>query len=103
MMMILMIIDHDGHDDHEDDDESETRMARGRRIRPDQVNKTQHKVSRSGTLVVELVVLLLLVVLLAHTSSRANATIGTETHRAGSCYQRCAGVGLVGQLSSYYE
>ena len=53
MMMILMIIDHDGHDDHEDDDESETRMARGRCIRSDQVNKTQHKVSRLHTPVVD--------------------------------------------------
>ena len=40
-----------------DDDESVSGMARGRRIRSDQVNKTQHKVSRCHTPLVEMVVL----------------------------------------------
>ena len=62
-----------------DDDESWSGMARGRRIRSDQVNKTQHKVSRLHTLV------------FAHTSSTASITtstfsIGTETHTKGICY-----------------
>ena len=48
--------DADDDDDEEDDeDESGSRMARGRRIRSDQVNKTQHKVSRCRTPLVELV------------------------------------------------
>ena len=49
--------DHDYDDDQDDDDEDESksRMARGRRIRSDQVNKTQHKVSRCRTPLVELV------------------------------------------------
>ena len=45
--------DDDFDEDHADDDESETRMARGRCIRSDQVNKTQHKVSRLHTPVVD--------------------------------------------------
>ena len=65
--------DDDGDDDKggddDDDDESETRMARGRRIRSDQVNKTQHKVSQlhsRAVLVAAVVVKVELVVVLEY-------------------------------------